>query len=228
MSSVVKGTGLLLAITSLGCEEPVSQPSTGGSNSRRQAPQNETKPVEVPRPKSEIKENDFVEAEGNRDPFRNYAKVFVDEARGQVKSQREIVLEQYAVDDLTLIGLITGTKPERAMLVDPTGLGHVVVRGQYIGRASVVQPAGGVGAGYEVTWRVDRIRENDLILVRDDPTNPEVPSSTRVIPLHTEDEVQTPDTSTSTNSVDNQLQDLKAKIRDLEAAERAKQTLPKR
>lgn len=138
-------------------------------------------------PPVDFQETAFVESERSRDPFRNFAKVFIDEARGEVRSQREVVLEQYAIDELRLVALIQRIEPPRAMLVDPSGVGHVVQRGQFIGRASVVQPTGGVGAAYEVNWRVDRIRDGDLVLVRDDPSNPDVPSATRVVPLRTED-----------------------------------------
>jgi len=31
---------------------------------------------------------------------------------------------------------------------------------------------------------VDRVRAGDVVLVREDPKNPEIPSSTRVIALH--------------------------------------------
>lgn len=204
----------------LACDDEISQPGTG---SPRQSAAAAASAVAETRPpvKIDIREADFVETEGNRDPFRSYAQAFVEESRGQVRSQREVVLEQYALDELKLIGLITGTKPERAMLVDPTGLGHVVTRGQFIGRAQIVQPAGGVGAAYEVNWRVDRIRDGDLILVRDDPSNPEVPSATRVMPLRT-DEVSTAESAESGSDVEGQLSQLKQQIQAMEAAEAAR------
>ena len=45
---------------------------------------------------------------------------------------------------------------------------------------------GPAGATYQVNWRVDRIREGDVVLVREDPTNPDVPAVSRVLPLRTE------------------------------------------
>jgi len=138
-------------------------------------------------PPLDFQETAFVESERSRDPFRSFAKIFVDEARGEVTSQREVLLDQYPIEQLKLVALVGGVDPPRAMLVDPAGVGHVVKRGQYIGRASVVQPTGGGGAAYEVNWRVDRIRDGDMVLVRDDPSNPEIPSATRVIPLRTDD-----------------------------------------
>ncbi|HEX4341298.1 MAG TPA: pilus assembly protein PilP [Polyangiaceae bacterium] len=138
-------------------------------------------------PAVDFQESDFVEGERSRDPFRSFAKSFADEARTRVKSQREVILDQYSVDELKLVGIVTRIQPERALLVDPTGKGHIIQRGQFVGRAETVQ-GGQSGADYEINWRVERIRDSDIVLVRDDPTNPDVPSSTRIIPLRTEQE----------------------------------------
>lgn len=173
----------------LGCgeDEPVAVATSSPKKERKTATVEETvENADVP-PPVDFQETAFIESERSRDPFRNYSRAFVDEARGQVESQREVVLEQYSIDELRLVALIQRIEPARAMLVDPAGVGHVVTRGQFIGRASVVQPTGGVGAAYEVNWRVDRIRDGDLVLVRDDPSNPDVPSATRVVPLRTEE-----------------------------------------
>lgn len=125
---------------------------------------------------------DFAEASRWRDPFMSYANEFAQEAKKRVKSQREVLLDQYALDDLKLAGLVTGMRPARAMLIDPTKTGHVVHEGQFVGRSEVVQ-SGSSGAEYEINWRVDRIRDTDIVLVREDPANPDVPTATRVIPL---------------------------------------------
>ncbi len=137
-------------------------------------------------PKIDFQEAEFAESEKSRDPFRSFATMFVNEARSKVKSQREVVLDQYSIEDLKLIGIVTGINPAKAMLVDPTGKGHVVQRGQFIGRPEMVQAATASGTSYEVNWRVDRIRDGDVVLVREDPQNPDVPSATRVIPLRPE------------------------------------------
>src|SRR5688572_26675072 len=125
---------------------------------------------------------DFNDSARTRDPFLSYAREFADEAKKRVRSQREVVLDQYALDELKLAGLVTGIRPARAMLIDPTKKGHVIHEGQFVGRSEVVQ-GGATGADYEINWRVDRIREADIVLVREDPSNPDVPSATRVIPL---------------------------------------------
>jgi hypothetical protein len=62
----------------------------------------------------------------------------------------------------------------------------VIQRGQFVGRADIVQTASRSGATYEINWRVDRIRPADIVLVREDPNNPDVPSATKVIPLRPE------------------------------------------
>ena len=51
-----------------------------------------------------------------------------------------------------------------------------------------MQAPGASGTVYEINWRVDRIRSSDVVLVREDPSNPDVPSATRVIPLRPEEE----------------------------------------
>jgi len=139
-------------------------------------------------PKIDFQEVEFGESERSRDPFRSYATAFVDEARSQIRSQREVVLDQYSIDDLKLAAIVTGVEPARAMIIDPAGMGHIIVRGQFVGKPETVQGAGQSSAAYEVNWRVDRIRDGDIVLVREDPTNPDVPSATRVIPLHPEGE----------------------------------------
>ena len=136
--------------------------------------------------KVELQESEFAESERSRDPFRAFASNFVEEARTQTKSQREVVMDEYSIDDMKLIGIVTGGVESRAMLVDPRGNGHVVHRGQFIGRAEIIQAEAKGSKSYEINWRVDRIRDGDVVLVREDPKNPEIPSSTRVLTLHPE------------------------------------------
>jgi type IV pilus assembly protein PilP len=137
-------------------------------------------------PKVEFHEDDFAETERSRDPFRSFAKLFTEQSKTRVKSQRQVLLDRYAIDDLKLIGLVTRTEMPRAMLVDPSGRGWVVTKGQFIGRAEVVHAGGPGGVDYELNWRVDRIREGDLVLVREDPAHSDIPPATRVIALRTE------------------------------------------
>ena len=143
----------------------------------------------APAPKVEVQETEFTENERSRDPFRSFARNFAQDTKARVHSQREVILSQYGLDELKLIGIVTRAEPAKAMLVDPTGKGFVIQRGQFVGRADVVQAAGASGTVYEINWRVDRIRPSDVVLIREDPSNPDVPSATRVIPLRPEDDL---------------------------------------
>jgi type IV pilus assembly protein PilP len=205
---------------SLGCEE--EKITTGGNNqvNRREAAEQAAQTPALPAP-VDFQEAEFMETDRSRDPFRSYAKDFVQEGKGRIKSQREVVLGQYSVDELRLVGIVTRINPPKAMLVDPAGVGHVVSRGQFIGRPAVVQPASGAGAAYEVNWRIDRIREGDIVLIREDPANPDVPSATRVIALRNEkDDLVTAEeggtAASSAEALDRQVEELKKRLESVE------------
>ena len=85
---------------------------------------------------------------------------------------------------MKLIAIVTGIATPRAMLTDTSSVGHVVRRGDYIGRPEVVQAGGGEGMAVTLNWRVDRIRAGSVVLTREDPSSPDKPPLTRVIPLH--------------------------------------------
>ena len=76
------------------------------------------------------------------------------------------------------------------MFVDSTGKGWIVTTGQLIGRAEVVKSGGSNGAEYELNWKVDRIREKDVVFVRENPGRPGTTGATRVVTLHTAGEEQ--------------------------------------
>jgi type IV pilus assembly protein PilP len=172
----------------LACEESVVIGTPRPADSAKAPQAQAAASAPRPRPSLELQDNDFAESDKSRDPFRSYARSFVEEPSGQVQSQVDVKLEQYNLDQLRLIGIITRVHPERAMLVDPNGVGHVIKRGQFVGKPDVVQTAKDVGASYQVHWRVDRIRVNDVVFVREDPTNPDVPTATRVLLLRPEGE----------------------------------------
>jgi type IV pilus assembly protein PilP len=140
----------------------------------------------APPPPMDFQDSDFAETEQNRDPFRSFADLFAARESGGVRTQRTVVLEEYSVDELKLIGVVSRINPAKAMLVDPQGQGHVVHRGDFVGKAERVQ-ATNADTEFELNWRIDRIREGDLVLIREDPSNPDVPSATRVIALRPED-----------------------------------------
>jgi type IV pilus assembly protein PilP len=135
----------------------------------------------------EFTENDFVENDRDRDPFRSYASLFVEKGQRAVVNQLHVILPQYSIDELRLVAIVTGGDYPRAMLVDPTGKGWVVKRGDYLGRPDTVHTGGPNGTDYQLNWRIDRVRDGDVVLNREDrASNGIAPAATRVIPLHPE------------------------------------------
>lgn len=133
----------------------------------------------------EYTENDFVESDRNRDPFRSFL-VQQQPANKEALNQRKVELAQYSIDELKLIAIVQGSDQARAMFLDPSGKGTVVYKGTFICRPEVVHIGGSNGPEYQLNWRVDRIREGDVVLIREDPAQPAIPPATRVIPLHPE------------------------------------------
>lgn len=133
----------------------------------------------------EYTENDFVESDRNRDPFRSFI-VQNNPVNRQALNQRKVELAQYSIDELKLVAIVQGSDQPRAMFVDPSGKGTVVYKGTFICRPEVVHIGGSNGPEYQLNWRVDRIRDTDVVLIREDPAQPAIPPATRVIPLHPE------------------------------------------
>lgn len=128
-------------------------------------------------------DDDFSELDiQNRDPFRSYAKAF--QAQSASPAQRRVLLPSTSLDEMNLIAIVTGIATPRAMLTDTAKVGHVIRRGDYIGRPEVVQTGGSEGMPVTLNWRVDRIRPGSVVLTREDPTAPDKPPLTRVMPLH--------------------------------------------
>jgi len=128
-------------------------------------------------------DDDFSELDvQNRDPFRSFAQAF--KAQAAAPAQRRVLLPSTSVDEMQLIAIVTGIATPRAMLTDTAKVGHVIRRGDYIGRPEVVQTGGSEGMPVTLNWRVDRIRPGSVVLTREDPTSPDKPPLTRVMPLH--------------------------------------------
>jgi type IV pilus assembly protein PilP len=135
----------------------------------------------------EFSENDFVESDRNRDPFRSYASIFAPQENKHIaQNQRAVVLAQYSLDELKLVAIVTGGEYPRAMVVDPNNKGWVVKRGDYVGRPEIVHTGGANGADYQLNWRVDKVRDGDIVFTREDPAQPGIPPASRVVTLHPE------------------------------------------
>lgn len=184
----------LVALALLGCE---GETITVGTHAT-------TPPTTAPRPTAPapaaaadagpaalvMSDRDFVESDGNRDPFRSYASAFA--ARPSAEPvQIDIVMQDTAVDDIGLIAIISGVANPMAMLTDASGVGHTVRRGEHVGRPEVVTAGEDEGIAVTLIWRVDRIRPNEVVLTREDPTAPDRPPLTRVLSLHEDEAAET-------------------------------------
>ncbi len=139
-------------------------------------------------PKMEFAENDFAESDRNRDPFRTYLSVLAPESKSKLPTnrQREVILPQYSIDELRLVAIVTGGEYPRAMMVDPGGKGWVIKRGDWVGRPEVVHIGGANGADYQINWRVEKVRDGDIVFTREDPAQPGIPPASRVVALRTD------------------------------------------
>jgi type IV pilus assembly protein PilP len=144
-----------------------------------------------PLPAREFQEADFAETDRSRDPFRSFEGLFVTQSKGRVTQQRQVVVERFALDELKLVGVVT-RGAARALFTDPTGLGWVIKVGDFIGKPEVVQSGGPSGTEVAINWRVDRIREADVVFVREDPSHPEIPPATRVVALYPPEDPSAP------------------------------------
>jgi len=88
--------------------------------------------------KRELANEDFVESDINRDPFRSYLSTFA--STGPViGKQHKIVLQKFSIDELKLVAIVSGDDvPPRAMFLDPAGMGMTVVRGDHVSKADAL------------------------------------------------------------------------------------------
>ena len=186
---------LFLGVAALAACSPdkVLQQANTGSTTTAAAPEApKPAPVLTAAPaaaKVEFAENDFVESDRNRDPFRSYAGLFAPDTNKKVtQNQRAVLLAQYSIDELRLVAIVTGGEYPRAMMIDPNGKGWVVKRGDWVGRPELVHTGGANGADYQLNWRVDKVRDGDIVFSREDPGQPGIPPASRVVALHPESE----------------------------------------
>ena len=126
-------------------------------------------------PRGPIDERALDESEASRDPFRAYAP----RSGPPPEDTRARKSRRHAAADLKVVGLVTSAGAPRAMLVDPIGKGWIVGVGDLVGRPDTVQ-------GQALSWRVDRIREGAVVLVREDAVGAGDPATTRVLALRHE------------------------------------------
>jgi type IV pilus assembly protein PilP len=160
-----------------------SAPSSGAVASAQASlasppPIEEHAPVAVPR--QPIPDDALVEGPHSRDPFRAFAAT----PTPPPLDARPRKAHRIPVDQLKLVGLVTHTATPRAMLVDPAGKGYIVTQGELVGRPEA-------DGEKLASFRVDRIREGDVVLVREGA--PGAAASTRVLALPREPLLQADD-----------------------------------
>jgi type IV pilus assembly protein PilP len=140
-----------------------------------------------PLPVVDFQERDFQESPINRDPFRNFSEpAEVKSPDEQPKDKGEVLVANYALEELKIVGIVTGSVG-RVLVQDPTGLGWVLRVGDFVGREE------GGRSGSSTTsathWRLDRIRDNDVVFIRESP-DPSTPATTRVLSMRAPDELK--------------------------------------
>ena len=180
---VVLATGALSA-----CEEPPQVSSRGSSTTAPAASAAAAAAAAASKEQETLayKDDDFVSSIRNRDPFESYTIQF--KAKAPDEMQRRVIMSTTGIEEMRLIAIVTGMPQPQAMLVDTAGVGHVVQRGDYLGRPKVIQATGSVSMA--INWRVDRIRDNEVVLTQEDATDPTRIAMTKIIPLREEGEVQ--------------------------------------
>jgi Tfp pilus assembly protein PilP len=85
-----------------------------------------------------LRDEDFNETDdANRDPFRSFTGIFNDRGlRVNVQQAVSAIFGKFALEELTLIAVISGDANPRAMFRDPGGLGQVIKRGDYISKSA--------------------------------------------------------------------------------------------
>jgi Tfp pilus assembly protein PilP len=85
-----------------------------------------------------LRDEDFNETdESNRDPFRTFLGIFSEgRTRATVAQSVPSIFGKFALEELTLIAVISGDANPRAMFRDPTGLGQVIKRGDYVSKSA--------------------------------------------------------------------------------------------
>ncbi len=176
---------LALAVASAGCEEEVV--TEGGAppvTPQATATASAGADGDALPPVREFSADDFVESEESRDPFRDFVHLFATKSPERVvERQRPVKASEFALDELKLSGLLTRGHAS-VMLTDPKGFGWILHIGDYLGKAEMVNVGGTDGTEVPLNWKVDRINSDRVVFIREDPTRPEIPPTTRVMLLY--------------------------------------------
>ncbi len=176
----------LLAFFVVGCEDEFTPPAASnaaGASAATAAPSASASAKAIAEIVREFDEADFVESDDNRDPFRSFEGMFLRRVTGTKTVQRKVKAGSFTLEELRLTAIV-GRSVRRLMLTDPSGFGWVLYTGDYVGKPEFVGVGGNGGQEIPLNWRVDRIRKNDVVFIREDASHPEIPPTTRVVPLY--------------------------------------------
>lgn len=81
-----------------------------------------------------LRDEDFIESDINRDPFRSFLSLFVTKSVATPRATPAI-FDKFALEELSLIAVVSGTDKPMAMFRDPGGLGQVIKRGDYLSKS---------------------------------------------------------------------------------------------
>jgi type IV pilus assembly protein PilP len=183
--------GLALATFASACGTPTVNPPPPGPAAaapKPAAPPSAAASASASASALVFNEADFTESDSNRDPFHDFSKTFQPVTDIKKTPDYAVILDKYGIDDLKLVAIVNAGDGARAMFVDPHGKGWTVMRGQHIGRGENVKLGTGSLTSYPLYWKIDRIKDNEVVLVREDSLHPEVAPTYREIPLHLEGE----------------------------------------
>ncbi len=197
---VISLVGLVLGVgAACGDDPPVAPPpaappvETGGAQPAPAGakPAGSATPGEPdglpPLPVIDFQERDFQKSSSNRDPFEDFSEPFaLPLPDAPTAEKQDVLVNKYALEELKIVGIITGSAA-RVLVEDPTGLGWVLRVGDFVGREEGVR--GGQGTNVPTRWRLDRIRENDVVFIRESP-DPSTPATTRVLSMRSSEELK--------------------------------------
>ena len=117
----------------------------------------------------------LAEGPGSRDPFRASRRTGARGSRTRARARRS----RSPSSSSRRVALVTNTRDPRAKPVDPSGKDYIVKVGELVGRPEP-STAPGDRAHRTASYRVDRIRQGSVVLVREDA---DAPPTTRVLSL---------------------------------------------
>ncbi len=120
---------LVLAVGSSGCVEEPAAPLPSQPKVNRPVPN--TPPVETAAAEDEPVEPKYVYTPGGRDPFESLLDIRKPVTRS---NEPQTPLQKFDVNQLRLVGVITGMEQPKAMVVAPDGKSYVLEKGTKVGK----------------------------------------------------------------------------------------------